>query len=69
MTWTTLLNLQAANTMINVDLPWNPAVLEQRIWPRAPHGSEAKGPSLGGSLGFSASRRVGIRGTNEDNCV
>ena len=25
------LNLQAANTVINVDLPWNPAVLEQRI--------------------------------------
>jgi SNF2 family DNA or RNA helicase len=23
--------LQAANTVINVDLPWNPAVLEQRI--------------------------------------
>src|SRR6266705_533486 len=25
------LNLQAANTVINVDLPWNPAVLEQQI--------------------------------------
>jgi SNF2 family DNA or RNA helicase len=25
------LNLQAANTIINVDLPWNPAVLDQRI--------------------------------------
>jgi SNF2 family DNA or RNA helicase len=25
------LDLQAANTVINVDLPWNPAVLEQRI--------------------------------------
>ncbi len=25
------LNLQAANTVINVELPWNPAVLEQRI--------------------------------------
>ena len=25
------LNLQAANPVINVDLPWNPAVLEQRI--------------------------------------
>ncbi|MCA9127030.1 MAG: DEAD/DEAH box helicase [Planctomycetales bacterium] len=25
------LNLQRANTVINVDLPWNPAVLEQRI--------------------------------------
>ncbi|MCL2623558.1 MAG: hypothetical protein FWD31_07835, partial [Planctomycetaceae bacterium] len=24
-------NLQAANTVINVDLPWNPAILEQRI--------------------------------------
>lgn len=28
---TTGLNLQAANTVINLDLPWNPAVLEQRI--------------------------------------
>lgn len=28
---TTGLNLQAANTVVNVDLPWNPAVLEQRI--------------------------------------
>lgn len=25
------LNLQAASTVINIDLPWNPAVLEQRI--------------------------------------
>lgn len=25
------LNLQAANVVINVDLPWNPAVLEQRV--------------------------------------
>lgn len=25
------LNLQAANTIINVELPWNPAILEQRI--------------------------------------
>jgi len=25
------LNLQVANTVINVDLPWNPAVLEERI--------------------------------------
>jgi hypothetical protein len=25
------LNLQAADTVINLDLPWNPAVLEQRI--------------------------------------
>ncbi len=25
------LNLQAANTVVNIDLPWNPAVLEQRI--------------------------------------
>ena len=25
------LNLQAANTVVIVDLPWNPAVLEQRI--------------------------------------
>ncbi len=25
------LNLQAANTVVNIDLPWNPAVLDQRI--------------------------------------
>jgi ERCC4-related helicase len=25
------LNLQSANTVINVDLPWNPALLEQRV--------------------------------------
>jgi len=25
------LNLQAANTVVNIDLPWNPAILEQRI--------------------------------------
>ena len=25
------LNLQVANTVVNIDLPWNPAVLEQRI--------------------------------------
>jgi SNF2 family DNA or RNA helicase len=25
------LNLQAADTVVNVDLPWNPAILEQRI--------------------------------------
>jgi superfamily II DNA/RNA helicase len=25
------LNLQSANTVVNVDLPWNPAILEQRI--------------------------------------
>ena len=25
------LNLQTANTVINIDLPWNPAILEQRI--------------------------------------
>ncbi len=25
------LNLQAADTVINVDLPWNPAILEQRV--------------------------------------
>lgn len=24
-------NLQAANMLINADLPWNPSVLEQRI--------------------------------------
>ncbi len=36
------LNLQAANTVLNVDLPWNPAVLEQRI-ARA-HRMGQKGP-------------------------
>lgn len=25
------LNLQVANTVVNVDLPWNPAILEQRV--------------------------------------
>ena len=25
------LNLQAANTVVNVDLPWNPAILDQRV--------------------------------------
>ena len=30
-TGSTGLNLQAANTLLNLDLPWNPAVLEQRI--------------------------------------
>jgi len=27
------LNLQNANVLINLDMPWNPAVLEQRIAP------------------------------------
>ncbi len=36
------LNLQAANTVINVDLPWNPAVLEQRIGSGSSH--EEKNP-------------------------
>ncbi len=36
------LNLQAADTVLNVDLPWNPAVLEQRI-SRA-HRMGQKGP-------------------------
>ena len=31
MRGSTGLNLQSATTVINVDLPWNPAVLEQRI--------------------------------------
>ncbi|WP_287258790.1 C-terminal helicase domain-containing protein [Mesorhizobium sp.] len=25
------LNLQHASTLVNMDLPWNPAILEQRI--------------------------------------
>lgn len=36
------LNLQAADTVLNVDLPWNPAILEQRI-SRA-HRMGQKGP-------------------------
>ena len=43
---TTGLNLQAANTVINVDLPWNPAVLEQRVRARSPHGTKATGAGL-----------------------
>src|SRR5260370_17141776 len=30
------LNLQAAKTVINVDLPWNPAILQHRIPPAPP---------------------------------
>ena len=40
------LNLQAANTVINVDLPWNPAVLEQRVGPGTPHGPAAAGAGV-----------------------
>ena len=36
------LNLQAADTVINVDLPWNPAVLEQRIARRIAWGRSRK---------------------------
>jgi len=36
------LNLQAADTIVNVDLPWNPAVLEQRIG-RAHRSSQSRG--------------------------
>jgi SNF2 family DNA or RNA helicase len=36
------LNLQSADTVINVDLPWNPAVLEQRI--AQPHRMGQKRP-------------------------
>ena len=32
------LNLQAASMVINLDLPWNPAVLEQRIARAHRHG-------------------------------
>ena len=35
------LNLQAANTVINFELPWNPAKKNQRHWPHRPH--RAKG--------------------------
>jgi len=38
------LNLQAANAVINLDLPWNPAKLEQRI-ARGPGGSIRHGRS------------------------
>jgi hypothetical protein len=34
------LNLQAANLVINLDLPWNPAVLEQRIARAYRHGQK-----------------------------
>ncbi len=34
------LNLQAANLVINLDLPWNPAVLEQRIARAHRHGQK-----------------------------
>ena len=37
------LNLQAANTVINVDLPWNPAVLGAADLARASHGPETPG--------------------------
>ena len=40
------LNLQAANTVINVDLPWNPAVLEQRIARAHRMGQTAAGAGL-----------------------
>ena len=39
------LNLQAADTVINLELPWNPALLEQRI-ARAPHGAKAPGAGI-----------------------
>ena len=32
------MNLQIADTVVNLELPWNPAVLEQRI-ARPPHGA------------------------------
>jgi superfamily II DNA or RNA helicase len=35
------LNLQAANLVINLDLPWNPAVLEQRIARAHRHGQKS----------------------------
>ncbi len=40
------LNLQAANTVINVDLPWNPADAGAADRPRAPHGPAAAGAGL-----------------------
>ena len=48
------LNLQAANTVINVDLPWNPAVLEQRIARAYRMGQKNPGPHL--QTGHSQSR-------------
>ena len=53
------LNLQAANTIINVDLPWNPAVLEQRI---------ARAHRLGQSRNVSVFLLV-TEGTLEENLL
>ena len=46
------LNLQTADTVVNLELPWNPAVLEQRIARRSSHGPEPAGP--GGELRHAA---------------
>ena len=37
------LNLQAASVVINLDLPWNPARLEQRDRPRVAQAPDAAG--------------------------
>ena len=47
--------------MINVDLPWNPAVLEQRDRPRPPHGPEAAGAGVRAGDRGDASRRTCCR--------
>ena len=73
------LNLQAAATIINIDLPWNPAVLEQRIGRIyrlgqqnniqvinlvAPHSIEE---SMVGKLRFKTSMFEGVLDDGEDS--
>lgn len=72
------LNLQAASLVINLDLPWNPAVLEQRIARAHRHGQRnavqvvnliAKGTIEERMLDTLASKREvfeGVFGTDED---
>ena len=72
------LNLQAASLVINLDLPWNPAVLEQRIARAHRHGQRnavqvvnliAKGTIEERMLDTLASKREvfeGVFGTNEE---
>lgn len=72
------LNLQAASLVINLDLPWNPAVLEQRIARAHRHGQKnavqvvnliAKGTIEERMLDTLASKREvfqGVFGTDED---
>ena len=73
------LNLQAANMVINLDLPWNPAVLEQRIARAHRHGQPssvqvinlvAKGTIEERMLDTLATKRnvfAGVFGAEEEN--